>query len=288
MEAEGRRGIRAAYRLHVEEEAGAGPALPEERFLVLIRDAAETKIDLRVQAGHVVETHHLRARRCDGRKFGGVGQVVGLDEEEAEIDAVRLERGRERVGVFRRVCGNGRDLLPGSPGVLARLAVLSAVCDVELVRIAVGVTEGERHVARGGGRHGNRAAEAERGGEAQHAAEAGGGTIRAGDERRGRLALVEHIVHIVVEADVSGRVHSGDEVADLRAASAADVHVVESEGAEMPASVVAEDGEVAGIVKAAVDGFARFRPTTGDREVARRIDHHPVVGVHLGRGHGIV
>ena len=155
MEAEGRRGIRAAYRLHVEEVAGACPALSEEGLLVLVCHAAEAKFRGRVRAGNVVEAHGLRSRRGDGRDFRCVGEVVGLHEEEAVKDAIRLERGGERVGVGRRVGGDRRDLLPRGPGVLARLAVRRAVRDVELVRIAVGVREGERDLGRRGFSHGH-------------------------------------------------------------------------------------------------------------------------------------
>ena len=155
---------------------------------------AEAEVHRRRRVGRIVEANLLLAVGRERRKLRGVGKAVGLDEEEAELDAVRLERGGERVGVGRRFGRDGRDFGEVVPGVLVSLAVNRAGCDVELVRSSIGVAEGERHRRGRGFRHGHRTTKAKRRRGIGHAAEAGGWTLRAGDERRCRLALVEHVV----------------------------------------------------------------------------------------------
>ena len=112
---------------------------------MFVCDVADAEIRRRVGAGHVVEAHHLRAGGRDGGEFGGVGQLARLREEEAEIDAVRLQRGGELVDVCGRIGRDRRDFREVVPGVLPVLAVGCAVRDIELVRFVAEVGEGERH-----------------------------------------------------------------------------------------------------------------------------------------------
>ena len=204
--------------------------LTEERLLVLIRHVATAEVGRRIRSRHVVEAHHLRASGRDGEEFRGIRRGCGLREEEAVIDAVRLERGGERVGVGRRVGGDCRHFLPRRPGVLAGVAVRRAGSDVELVRGTVGVREGERDGIGRCRRHGHGTREAERGRFVHHAAKAALRHLGARLERRLGLVLVEHVVHLVVEADVTCRVGRRHEVAGWRVVGGY-LHAIEREGA---------------------------------------------------------
>ena len=130
--------------LHEHAPAAARPRLRKECADLRRGGIAEAEVHRRRRVGRVAEPDFLLAVGRERCKLRGVGKAVGLHEEEAELHAVRLERDGERVGVGRRVCGDGRDFGEVVPGVLVALAVNRAGCDVELVRGAVGVAEGER------------------------------------------------------------------------------------------------------------------------------------------------
>ena len=232
--------------LDINHERGALPGLAEECCTVGVRKPADVEVERRVDVGDVAEAHGLPAGGDEARHFARVRKCVRLHQEEAVLESRRLERGGERHVRRDRFRGDRAQVLEVRPRVLVRAAVRRAVCEIEVVRRRLGnCAERERG---GGGcllRHGDGWEETERRGRVRHAPEARGVPFRAGDERRRRLAWVERVVHLVVEARHVVRVERGDVVAlhlvRIVPSAVRDLHAVEVERGKVGVVVAGEN-----------------------------------------------
>ena len=222
--------------LDAQQEVAPVPALSEEAVVVGVRKPADAEVERGGDVGDVPRAHRLPARGGEGRDFARVGEAGGLHQEEAVLEPRRLERGGERHVRRDRFRGDRAQVLEVRPRVLVRAAVRLAVREEE---VAAGRAVAERE--RGGGgrllRQLDDGREAEGRRHVRHATEARGVPLRAGLERRRRLARLERVVHLVVEARHVVRVERGDVVAlhlvRLVPRAVRDLHAVEVERTEV-------------------------------------------------------